>query len=134
MGRENGYEVATGLGIAAPAGLKIYREILDYYAALPFDTTTVVKHITGILAAHGLSENPDVETVAGIKIYPQDYFNPISTVDGSMHRTERTRSIHHFAQSWVSPFHRFLRRAAIAILGAMNKEELSKFILNLRRK
>lgn len=134
MGRENGHDVASGLGMAAPAGLPFYREVLDYYEGLEFDTTTVVQHVTRLLEKHGLVESKDVETVAGINIYPESWFNPISTFDGILRLTPDTRTIHHFAQSWVSPSHRFFRKIALKILGPANKRKLSDFLLNLRRK
>ena len=101
--------VNPGLGIAAPAGLDIYKKILEEYKSFSFvnpdgtlNTTTVVKYTTDILTEYGLMNGNTIQNIAGIYIYPEEYFCPISYETGKMTITENTRSIHHFSQSWIS--------------------------------
>lgn len=125
--------VAPGLGIAATPGLELYKEIIDYYKSEHFlkedgkqNLTTVVQRTTGLLKKHGLIENNVFQTVAGVNIYPYDYFCPIRITDGKLCLSENTVSIHHYAASWTSPTHRFLRKLVLSIGGARLKVFLSK--------
>lgn len=100
-------DVATGLGIAAPKGLPLYREILDDYEQSRFlqedgsyDMTTVVKRITRILDRHGLEHVDKLQRIAGIVIYPKEYFCPLDYHTRKIHRTRNTYAIHYYADSW----------------------------------
>lgn len=118
--------VASGLGLAAEAGMPIYREILAHYATLHYaaedgraNQTTVVRHVTELLKGKGLVSGGGIATCAGLRIYPADYFNPMRP-DGRIVLLPNTRTIHHYAASWHSPRQRlatwverrFGRRAA----------------------
>lgn len=101
--------INPGLGMAAPARLTIYKEILDYYDKQKFyddngaiNTTTVVTRITQILKARGLKNTADIQHIQQITIYPKEYFNPRNNNTGELQRTKNTHSIHWYAQSWVS--------------------------------
>ena len=116
--------MAPGLGIAAEAGMDIYKEILDYYDNERFlneygsiNTETVVKKTTRILIESGLKNYKGIQKVAEITIYPKEYFNPLKDSTGVLNITENTRSIHWYAKSWIDlkarfrstitrPFHR----------------------------
>lgn len=112
MGREAGLlklAVAPGLGIGAEAHHPFYKEILEYYRTLEFimpdgsyNTQTVVNYITKLLKEHGLKENDNIQEVAGIKIYPEDYFCPMHAWTKELKITPNTRTIHHYAASWIS--------------------------------
>ena len=102
--------VAPGLGIAANPGLGIYRSILDYYATQQFryedgtlNQETVVLKISRILAENGLENRPGIQRVAGISVYPAEYFNPLDSLTGELELTENTHSIHWYTMSWLSP-------------------------------
>lgn len=43
-----------------------------------------------------------IQDVCGIKIYPMEYFCPINYKTGKMIITPNTRTIHHYAASWIS--------------------------------
>ena len=123
-GGEPEINVAPGLGIAAEAGMDIYKEILDYYDNERFlnedgsiNNETVVKKTTRILIERGLKNYKGIQKVAGITVYPKEYFNPLKDSTGVMNITENTRSIHWYAKSWIDlkarvrstitrPFHR----------------------------
>ena len=113
MGFETDYSpsndptVAAGLGLSANPGLGLYKDILDSYATDhfvqvdgSFDQTTVVTRVTEILFEKGLQCVPGVQNVAGVTIYPAEYFNPKDFLTGKITITENTRSIHHFGMSW----------------------------------
>lgn len=44
----------------------------------------------------------EIQEVAGITIYPPEYFCPQNYVTGEMTVTENTHSIHHYTASWHS--------------------------------
>ena len=127
--------VAPGLGLGVNPGLDLYKEILDYYAGEHFLTAdgkqnlkTVVSRVTEIMNKHGLKENNIFQVVAGVNVYPYDYFCPIRITDGKMTLTSNTVSIHHYAASWTTPTHRLLRKIVLAIGGYRLKSFLSKLI------
>lgn len=100
--------VNPGLGLGVNPGLGLFKEILNLYETLSFGQTTnsgepknIVDYTTEILVAHGLRNTPHVQEVAGVRIYPVDYFCPQDYTTGKLHFTPNTRSIHHYAQSWV---------------------------------
>lgn len=127
--------VAPGLGLGVNPGLGLYKEILEYYEGEHFLMTdgkqnlkTVVLRVTEIMKKHGLRDENVFQTVAGVNIYPYDYFCPIRITDGKMSITENTVSIHHYAASWTTPTHRFLRKVILAIGGYRLKSFFSKLI------
>lgn len=100
--------VAPGLGLGVNPGLGLYREILEKYEKIHFldaqgrpNYTTVVKYTTDVLLKYGLKLNNTLQKVCGINIYPSDYFCPSSFSDRTVVITQNTRTIHHFAESWV---------------------------------
>ena len=127
--------VNPGLGLGVNPGLGLYKEILDYYQQLHFiqhdgtlNLTTVVKYTTTVLVKHGLVNTPRIQYVTGVYIYPKEYFCPISTMDGKMELTDKTVSIHHYSNSWHSPFRNYARKIILLIGGAKLKLFLRKFI------
>lgn len=106
MGRGSENEVAPGLGFGAEPGLSLFKEILDYYAINEFDYSkniTVVQIVTNFLKKKGLESVNKIQLIAGIRIYPTDYFSPIDYASGKLVLTENTRSIHHYDASWMEP-------------------------------
>ena len=113
MGLERNFDsnigVNPGLGLAVAPGLGLYKEILDAYHVQHFvneggslNETTVVTYTTEILKKHGLQNKPGIQKVAGINIYPKEYFNPIEHVTGRLVITNNTYSIHHYMASWCT--------------------------------
>lgn len=105
--------VAPGLGIGAPSGLAMYESFLAEYDLLHFknedgslNLKTIVEYTTDHLYAHGLQSVDEIQCVEGIYIYPKEYFNPCDMTTGRIHITEQTRSIHHYAASWVDNYSR----------------------------
>ena len=102
MGREKTSAVAPGLGIGAPAGHPFYKEMLDLYASLVFSPEeNIVVITTKKLEEHGLTESASVQQCASLTIYPVEYFCPIDYDTRKLNITDSTRTIHHYAESWL---------------------------------
>ena len=117
-----GLGVNPGLGLGVNPGLGLYRELLDLYATLHFRNAdgslnfkTVVQYTTELLCEHGLQNTPDIQEIAGVWIYPKEYFNPIEHVN-NIKITSNTVSIHHYAGTWLPKTQR-LKKWVIQLLG-----------------
>lgn len=128
--------VAPGLGLGVNSGLELYKEILDLYAGLHFrnvDQTlnlkTVVEYITELLCQHGMKNKNEMQKVAGIWIYPKEYFNPFDMMNNRLNVTRKTVSIHHYAGSWL-PYSQKLKKKLIKVLG----HKLTSFIVKVKHK
>lgn len=124
--RNNVPQVNPGLGIGANPSLNLYNEILNYYQYLSFlksdgkpNEITVVKHTTNVLIKNGLKATNNIQEIAGIWIYPADYFNPLDSLTGKLKITDNTRSIHWYMNSWSnrSKFYQWLSRMSHRFLG-----------------
>lgn len=100
--------VAPGLGLAAESGMALYKTILERYETMTFNLPdgtlnpyTMIPMVTDLLVENGLKGNGYIEHVAGVNVYPPEWFNPFDDLTGRLHKTENTRSIHWFAKSWM---------------------------------
>ena len=118
--------VNPGLGLGVAPGLGLYNELLKKYAGLTFlnddgsmNLTTIVKYTTDLLIEHGLQPTDEIQTVAGITVYPKEYFNPLNDNTGTLEITPNTHSIHWYDKTWleVSPWRMKLSRFAHRYLG-----------------
>lgn len=119
---ENKGTVASGLGLAANPGLGLYKDILDSYEHDHFlkddgsyDLTTVVERVTGILRERGLRDVPGIQEVAGVRIYPSEYFCPKDPINSCLTLTENSYSIHHYDGSWTTGKQKFHKRISYLI-------------------
>lgn len=139
MGREeeSSASVAPGLGLGVNPGLGLYKELLELYHVRHFinkdgtyNLKTIVDYTTEVLLKHGLKNNNEVQFVAGIYIYPKDYFCPMDYVSGELKITDNTYSIHHYSASWHSEkekyafvmrkkLNRILPKRAAAVIGVI---------------
>ena len=117
-----GLAVNPGLGLAASPGLGLYRDILDSYERDHFikddgscDLTTVVERATDILREKGLRDVPGIQEVAGVRIYPSEYFCPKDPINSRLILTENSYSIHHYDGSWTTSKQRFHKRISYLI-------------------
>lgn len=134
----SGTGVNPGLGMAAEPQMTLYKEVVDHYAALHFinengwqTLTTVVKHTTDVLSRSGFIPENRMQQIAGIRIYPNDWFNPLDDATGRLTITENTRSIHHYAKTWVENYGRVrlrTNRLLHRILGIERTSRLRKFL------
>ena len=115
----------------------IYNILIQYYSELHFldkdgnqNLVTSVKHLTGILVQNGLQTSNGLQNVAGIWIYPRDYFNPLDSLTGRLKLTENTRSIHWYMNSWsdTSKLYRWLSKMSHRFLGVNSLNWLKKII------
>ena len=56
---------------------------------------------TDVMERFGLARNGQEQLVAGIHVYPVDWFNPLDSVTGKLTKTENTYSIHWYSMSWL---------------------------------
>lgn len=100
-------KVAPGLGLGVAPRNGLYMTLLNEYAKLNFlnedgslNQKTIVSYTTDVLTEQGLQPIDDIQEVAGIWIYPADFFNPLDSLTGRLKTTENTRSIHWYMNSW----------------------------------
>lgn len=106
-GFEDEVNIPTGI-MAAEKDHPLIKELLAHYDERPFlingapDLTTNVKTITDLLTPKGFLPNNQFQEVAGLALYPYDYFCPRDIHTMEIRVTENTYTIHHFAGSWLS--------------------------------
>ncbi len=100
--------INPGLGIGVEAGNAVYKEILKRYETMAFYTNdgkqnayTMIPMVTQMMKEKGLQLIDQVQTVAGITFYTNDYFNPFDDATGRLNKTNNTRSIHWYAKTWT---------------------------------
>ena len=114
MGFEKNNDVLAvnpGLGMGAPCGVEFYGEMINLYdnhEVNPNDISPIepimIKYTTAKLLERGLILEDKQQCVAGINIYPNNYFNPLNDYDGRLNITPDTYSIHYYAKSWISGY------------------------------
>lgn len=101
---------ASGLILGAEPNLPIFAEMKAEYNRRNFLTKDgKPTFVTNILVENGLLQNkynfkPDaieVQTVAGITIYPTDYFCPYNPSEDKMETTANTYAVHQFTGTWM---------------------------------
>ena len=129
-------QVAPGLGLGVTPGHKLYQVLLDMYVSLRFlnedgslNQKTIVKYNTEVLQEQGLLPSNDLQEVAGVWIYPADYFNPLDSLTGKLKLTDNTRSIHWYMNSWSdsSAFRQWLSKMSHRLFGTKLHQLKSKF-------
>lgn len=100
--------INPGLGMGVAPGLGIINHMLHFYDGQHFvheanmrNQITVVHIATKVLLGNGLKNVPGIQHVADTYIYPSDYFCPINVTTGRIHVEKDTRTIHHYAGTWV---------------------------------
>ena len=108
------YTVNPGLGFAATQGTAVIGEMVNLYSTFHFintdgalDLKNIVEITTEYLSARGLRNTDEIQQCCGFTIYPKDYFCPIDYDTRELKITENTRTIHHYAESWVPRSTRF---------------------------
>ena len=108
------YTVNPGLGFAATQGTAVIGEMVNLYSTFHFTNTdgasdlkNIVEITTDYLSSKGLQNTDEIQDSCGFTIYPKDYFCPIDYDTRELKITENTRTIHHYAESWVPRSTRF---------------------------
>lgn len=126
--------INPGLGFGASAGMPFLGELVDNYSKLRFiaangelNLKTIVQYTTELMEKDGLLQQNLLQHCGGFNIYPIDFFNPKDMRTGKVFITQYTRSIHHFDDSWHTPWERFKKKIA-----AMVGESLTKAIVSTK--
>ncbi|MDA3053091.1 glycosyltransferase [Campylobacter sp. JMF_01 NE2] len=92
----------------------LVKQILNYYSSHKFmlennqlNTTTIVAIVTNILSKYDLKQNGELQTVAGCRVYPSDYFYPKNFDTNKINFTNNTYGIHHYDGSWLDEKEKF---------------------------
>ena len=108
IGFENDGFVNSGQVIAAVSHHPVIQAMIEEYKKLHFTnadgTTNAVgcPHLnTDVMERFGLVPNGREQVVAGIHVYPADFFNPLDSATGKLVKTENTYSIHWYSMSWL---------------------------------
>lgn len=108
------FACAPGLGFACSPNLGLLREMQELYNNLDFEQLdgslnqkTVVEHFSEMLLTKGLQPTSGIIEFEEAFFYPPDYFCPKPSEFGEVKITENTRTIHHYAASWVGSKQRF---------------------------
>lgn len=106
VGFESADRIQTGL-MACEPGFHLFQRFLEYYDTATFllpdgshDITTNVEVLTRICREEGLAFVDTLQTVAGLTVYPQEFFCPVDYETEKLRRTRKTVTIHWFASSW----------------------------------
>ena len=125
-----------GLGLGVAPGLGLVKKMLDYYEGKHFineanmrNQITVVHIATKVLFENGMRDVQGMQQVDGVWIYPSEYFCPINVTTGRMHITSNTRTIHHYAATWVNK-----KFSLKEWLKRLLPESLVLWLINLKRK
>lgn len=100
---------ASGLILGAESNLPICEEMMSEYDRRNFLTKdgkpTFVTNImveNDLLVRHNLKPDLKIaQTVAGITIYPTDYFCPYNPSEDKMETTANTYAVHQFTGTWI---------------------------------
>lgn len=129
---------APGLGFACPPNEPLCKNMVDFYKKQQFilanghyNLRTVVQIFSKILKNKGFHPSSKPTKFQDIFFYPPEYFCPINYYTGKKHITENTRTIHHYAASWVSPNESFSIIAKIWRFLHLPNTNLIKKIKNL---
>ena len=108
IGFENNRFVNSGQVMAAVPHQPIVQAMIDEYKKLHYmqpDSSVMPvgcpRLNSDVLERFGLVRNGREQIVAGIHVYPDDYFNPMDSTTGKLTKTENTYSIHWYSMSWL---------------------------------
>ena len=101
-------ELVTAWIFGCIPGFGAIKDLLDEYNDREFVSSDGVmnlmpntRHFTDYFLARGLVLNNQYQTVAGMTVYPSDYFSPKSAKSDSINITDNTHAIHYFDGSWA---------------------------------
>lgn len=108
VGLEDFGRVNLGQGFGACAGNLIIKEMMDEYDSLEFvkrdgslNLIASPRYQTEILKKHGLNLSGEYQDLDQIVVYPEKVFCPLSMRTHCLTSNRYTKSIHHFAGSWL---------------------------------
>lgn len=108
IGFENNRFVNSGQVMAAVPHQPIVQAMIEEYKKMHFTNADGSLNAVGcphlntdVMERFGLARNGQEQLVAGIHVYPVDWFNPLDSVTGKLTKTENTYSIHWYSMSWL---------------------------------
>ena len=129
--------VAPGLIFAVEKHFPIIKDIVDQYKTEHFEIRkdgiykTVNLHVTEILEEKGLKKDNTVQEIAGLTVFPSEYFCGYDTDIHEPDITNKTICWHHYFASWSKePLKSKVQRAIKKIIG---KRKYKKLIMLRRR-
>ena len=129
-----------GLGMAAEQEMALYKIILDRYEEMSFlldngnlNPYTMIPMVTDLLKERGLQGNGTIEHIAGISLYPPEWFNPFDDLTGRLKITDNTRTIHWYAKSWMPEEKAWKTRLKRIIRRLLGREKLMRIGQMLKR-
>ncbi len=110
LGMEPPAAINPGLGMASPEKHPIYTWYLEYFRDKHFkpEQPSMVPIVTNYMKEKGWKTDCTIQTIAGITIYPPEYFCPQAMMGAPIILTENTRTIHHFDATWLPCWKRWL--------------------------
>lgn len=144
MGVEKIGSPAPGLGLAATPGHSFYKTMVQKYKQLHFSNEdgsnnlkTIVEYTTEELKKLGWKNEDRIQTIAGINIFPAEYFCPMDYITGEITITPNTYSIHHYKASWQSEIELYahsIKRKLDKFLPRKLAGHIAAFIANVKYK
>lgn len=135
---DSAVKVNPGVGLAAPPKLELYASLLELYEQEHFitpegdyDETTVVDRATAVLRKCGLKNIAEIQEVAGIYIYPSEYFCPLDFETGELNITDNTHAIHWYGATWLSPSQKFELKIKRSLINCGMDRKLAKSISSI---
>ena len=108
IGFENDQFVNSGQVLAAIPHHPVIGAMIAEYKTLHFLNPDGSINAVGcphlnsdVMERFGLVRNGQEQLVAGIHVYPEDYFNPMDSTTGKLTKTEHTYSVHWYSMSWL---------------------------------
>lgn len=135
--------VNAGLGLGVEPAHPVCTAVVDIYQTLNFysspgviNTYAIVQIVSDVLKHNGLQPVAEIQTVAGISIYPSDYFNPLKVLpEGKkLMLTSRTHTIHHFTASWMSPGQRLMMNIKYGVMKVLGERVVRSLLRLIGRK
>lgn len=107
------YKVGTAV-IGSVADFPLWKELFEMYNGNYFikngkmSITPNVEYLTRKLLSQGLNQDNKLQTVAGVTVYPCEYFSPKDYVSKKINKTSKTIAIHNFSATWQPKYKRLL--------------------------
>lgn len=105
---EKSITINPGLGFGMEKNSLIISDLMKIYQNSNFiceggtvKAQNIVEITTDYLLKNGLVNTSKVQQCCDCRIYPKDYFCPIDYNTRELKITDNTRTIHHYAESWV---------------------------------
>lgn len=108
IGFESRYYVNAGSGFGAKKHNPVIKKMMDIYEDASFvnpdgslNMIASPSYQTEVLESLGLKRNGQYQKLAGIDVFPANYFSPKSFYTGINWRDDETFSVHHYDATWV---------------------------------